>query len=168
MKRVAQANGRANLLKENPDAECRHDGTGRWALQALQGSDELRSHYGGTGVRASGTQGYRFRVRQGGRSSTQVSRESSKMPNEQTLLKHGKPTQYRRCDVCGHYAQKLSAKGWCSSCEADCVRVGAEARKHVPPILPPTLPADNMGPRFERSAPAESAVGEETVSLAVE
>lgn len=41
------------------------------------------------------------------------------MPEEVTLLKHGKPVKYHRCDTCGHYSRWLSFRGWCEKCEKE-------------------------------------------------
>lgn len=48
-----------------------------------------------------------------------------------TLLKHGKPVCYLRCECCEMFSRGLSPRGWCHNCETEFARVQAKeaARK---------------------------------------
>jgi hypothetical protein len=45
-----------------------------------------------------------------------------------TLLKHGRPLEYGRCDCCDQPAQKLSKRFWCAACEFEFTVVGRIVR----------------------------------------
>lgn len=45
-----------------------------------------------------------------------------------SLLKHGRPCVYQRCECCGHFAPKLSDRRWCNACEWEFSTVGKRAR----------------------------------------
>ena len=45
-----------------------------------------------------------------------------------TLLKHGRPLEYGRCDCCDQLAQKLSKRFWCAACEFEFTVVGRKVR----------------------------------------
>jgi Zn finger protein HypA/HybF involved in hydrogenase expression len=47
------------------------------------------------------------------------------------LLKNGSTQPYYRCDCCGHYVRKLSARAWCVACEHEVTEVGKRAREKI-------------------------------------
>ena len=94
------------------------------------------------------------------------------MNDEVVLLKHGKATRYQVCDCCGHYAQGLSVRGWCPSCEYECTRIGKLVRERlnqmlviVGPVPPPIDLAGSTVPESAQIAPGGRVGTGETVPL---